>query len=77
MSVPTGKKISTTDESRSIAQALTRGRLLLAALGILAAAFLPTLLVYYRQLWSREHYQFFPFAIAVMLGFAVFRCDPL
>lgn len=77
MSVPTGKKTSTTDESTSIAQALTRGRWLLAALGILAAAFLPTLLVYYRQLWSREHYQFFPFAIAVMLGFAVFRCDPL
>jgi exosortase len=54
---------------------LSRGRLLIIAVLAISLAFLPVLLRYFSQLWSREHYQFFPFAIAVMTGFAVFRMD--
>jgi exosortase len=55
---------------------LSRGRLLIAAVLAISLAFLPVLFRYFSQLWAREHYQFFPFAIAVMLGFAVVRTDP-
>jgi len=55
---------------------VSRGRLLLFAVLVISLAFLPVLLRYFSQLWAREHYQFFPFAVAVMLGFAVVRTDP-
>lgn len=55
---------------------LSQGRLLLIAVLAVSFAFLPVLMRYFSQLWAREHYQFFPFAIAVMLGFAIVRTDP-
>ncbi|MEI7702523.1 MAG: hypothetical protein WCK86_22205, partial [Planctomycetia bacterium] len=45
----------------------------LAALSVL---FLPVIFPYLRQLWTREYYQFFPFAIASTLWFAVSRAAP-
>jgi exosortase len=54
---------------------LKRSRTFLIAAAVLFAAFFPVLLRYFPQQWSREYYQFFPFAIAVTLGFAVVRCD--
>lgn len=45
----------------------------LAGLGVL---FFPVIFPYLRQLWTREYYQFFPFAIASTLWFAVTRAAP-
>ncbi|MFM7040107.1 MAG: exosortase/archaeosortase family protein [Planctomycetaceae bacterium] len=56
---------------------LSRGRILLLALAALALAFFPVLVRYFPQLWAREYYQFFPFAIGITVGFAVVRCDPV
>jgi exosortase len=56
---------------------LKRGKFFLFAVAALAFAFFPVLFRYFPQQWSREYYQFFPFAIGVTLGFAVVRCDSL
>lgn len=68
-------KTTTELPPESPAEILQRSRLLLFALAALAVAFFPALFRYFPQQWSREHYQFFPFAIGVTLGFAVVRCD--
>ena len=38
-------------------------------------AYLPVLVAYFSQLWKRDYYQFFPFAIATTVGLAVTRSD--
>ncbi|MGI9517342.1 MAG: exosortase/archaeosortase family protein, partial [Pirellulaceae bacterium] len=40
---------------------------------IAIAAQLPLLLYYFSNLWARPHYQFFPFAILMVVAFAVIR----
>ncbi|MFM7830837.1 MAG: hypothetical protein ACKPJD_03565, partial [Planctomycetaceae bacterium] len=46
---------------------------LMISSGVLALTFAPVLYAYLTQLWSREYYQFFPFAFAATLFFAATR----
>lgn len=63
--------------SRPLAPAESQRNLALpAVLFGLIVAFLPILLTYLPQLWSREYYRFFPFAIGTTLGMAVLRGEP-
>ena len=62
--------------SRSGEQSLRWFTPLCCGLAVLCALFLPVIFPYLRQLWSREYYQFFPFAIASTLWFAVSRAAP-
>jgi exosortase len=48
---------------------------LLAAITAVALAYLPVLLIYLPQLWSRQYYQFFPFAFLATIVLAVVRAD--
>ena len=43
------------------------------AILLLSVAYAPVLVVYLKQLWSREYYQFFPFAFVTTLWFAATR----
>ena len=45
----------------------------LLAILLLSVAYAPVLIVYLKQLWSREYYQFFPFAFLTTLWFAATR----
>lgn len=58
-------------ESATAAEIL-RSPFFLATL-LLSVAYAPVLLVYLKQLWSREYYQFFPFSFVTVLWFAATR----
>ncbi len=51
------------------------GRTPLAALCLLSMAFLPVLWVYLGQLWAREYYRFFPFAVLTTLIYSSIRAE--
>ncbi|MEZ6061597.1 MAG: exosortase/archaeosortase family protein [Planctomycetaceae bacterium] len=44
-------------------------------ISLLAVAHLPYLYAYYTELWSKSHYQFFPFALAGFAWLAISRAD--
>lgn len=48
---------------------------LVRSLALLLMAYFPILREYLSQLWTREYYQFFPFALATTLWFACFRAN--
>jgi len=42
---------------------------------ILLLTYLPAITLYFSQLWLKEHYRFFPFALLTTAGFWWVRCD--
>lgn len=54
----------------------TRNRLALF-LTLLAAVFAPVHIIYFSGMWTREHYQFFPIAIASAVGLMLLRVHSL